>query len=143
MALHPLPSAHPLVADWKVVLATSQVEAPSRVEDVMAVLALESAPLASLLAEPIQVEVSMAVWASAAVALLAYSNQVAEMLVERAAILNCFRLPASTDQWTRLQGSVSASVASSPACQVDGAKALRERKPPTLQYSMDALWGFR
>jgi hypothetical protein len=57
VVLHPLPSAHPLVADWKVVLASNPVGAPNRVADVMAVPALEFAPLASLLAEPIQVEV--------------------------------------------------------------------------------------
>ena len=75
MALRPLPSAHPLVVDWKVVLASNPAEAPSRVADVMAVPALEFAQLVSLLAEPTQVEALMAVWASTAVEVFAFSIQ--------------------------------------------------------------------
>ena len=69
------------MADREVVPASTLVVAPIRVADVMAVLALESAPLVSLLAEPNLVAALMAEWASAAVEFLATSNQVAEMLV--------------------------------------------------------------
>jgi hypothetical protein len=131
------------VVGWKVVLASNPVEAPNRVADVMGVPALEFAPLASLLAEPIQVEVLMAVWASAAVELPASSNQVADMLVERAAFLNRFRLPTSTDQWTKPLGFVSALAASSPASQVVGVIVRLDKKPPTLQSLLVALRGSR
>ena len=143
MALHPPPSDHPLVADRKEVPAANLVVAPIRVADVMVVPVLGFALQVLFLAEPNLVEVLKVVWVSTAVTSLATSNRVAETLVVQAASPNRFRLPASTDQWTRPLGFVSALAASSPASQVVGAMVRLDKKPPTLQSLLAALRGSR
>ena len=131
------------MADRKEVPASNLVVAPIRVVDVMVAPVLGFALQVLLLAEPNLVEVLKVEWVSAAMVLQAPSIQVAETLVVQAASLNRFRLPASTDQWTRPLGFVSALAASSPASQVVEAVVRLDKKPPTLQSVLVALRGPR